>query len=241
MEYRNSSGTHFSGDFAVGVGSSHGVEFTGGSTGGTIRPASDDASAALNVRAKGASGVLNLGTSTSGALNLAGSAVASASPWSITGSSFSVVGASSIVLSPTSTAGITIGNSSNQNHITMIGSSIAMTSTHVNLNSTRISLGGGASTTALSGFKRVRVDFVVPEIAANAAVLDSTFTAVGLTTNALMMFHSDALAAVLPNTVDVSVRCSTTDEGRLVFRNIAASTIGTGLSTSHGYLAWFNF
>ena len=134
---------------------------------------------------------------------------------------------------------LTVGNSSNP--VTVAGSSVAITSTHVNLNSSRIALGAGASTTALSGFMRVRVDFTVPEIAANAAVLDSTFTAVGLTTNALMMFHSDALAAVLPNTVDVSVRCSTAGEGRLVFRNIAASTIGTGLSTSHGYLAWFNF
>lgn len=191
MEYRNSSGTHHGGDFTIGVHSSHGVELLGGSTGGTIRPASDDASATLNVRAKGASGILSLGTSTSGAAVIA-------------------------------------------------GSSVAVTSTHVNLNSTRVSLGGGASTTALSGFQRVRVDFTVPEIAANAAAV-STATAVGLTTNALMMFHSDALAAVWPNTVDIQAKCSTADELRLVFRNIAASTIGTGLSTSHGYLAWFSF
>lgn len=192
MEYRNSSGTHFSNDFAVGVGSSHGVELTGGSTGGTIRPASDDASAALNVRAKGASGILNLGTSTGGAVAIA------------------------------------------------TGSSMAVTSTHVNVDSTRLSLGGGASTTAISALKRVRVDFTVPEIAANA-VATSTYTSTGLTTNAIMTFVSDALVAVRPNTVLIMPKCSTVDELRLDFVNIAASSIGTGLSTSHGYLSWINF
>jgi len=192
MEYRNSSGTHFGGDLTAGVHSSHGVELLGGSTGGTIRPASDDASAALNVRAKGPSGILNLGTSTGGSVTIA------------------------------------------------TGSSLAFTSTHVNLNSTRISLGGGASTTAISGLSRVRVDFTVPEIAANAAGT-STHTAVGLTTNAVMMFNHDMLAAVVPNTVQIDAKCSTADELRLIYRNIAASSIGTGLSTAHGYLAWFNF
>ena len=62
MEYRNSSGTHFSGDFVAGVGSSHGVELLGGSTGGTVQPASDDANASLNVRAKG-TGLTNIGNS----------------------------------------------------------------------------------------------------------------------------------------------------------------------------------
>lgn len=191
MEYRNSSGTHFSGDFVAGAGSSHGVELVGGSTGGTIRPASDDTSAALNVQAKGASGILRLGTSTNG-----GTIVA--------------------------------------------GSSLALTSTHVNVNSTRVSLGGGASTTAISGFQRVRVDFTVPELAALAAGT-STYTAVGLTTNAVMMFNTDALVAVVPNTVAIRAQCSTTDELRLTFQNEANSTIGTGLSTTHGYLGWFTF
>ena len=102
-----------------------------------------------------------------------------------------------------------------------------------------ITLGSG-STTAIAGFKRVRVDFTVPEIAANAAGT-STHTAVGLTTNAVMFFHSDAVAAVWPNTVDIAPKCSTSDELRLIFRNMAASSIGTGLSTSHGYLGWFTF
>ena len=99
---------------------------------------------------------------------------------------------------------------------------------------------GGGSTTAIAGFRRVRVDFTVPELAALAAGA-STHTAVGLTTNAVMMFNTDALAAVVPNTVSIRAKCSTTDELRLIFQNDANSTIGTGLSTSHGYLGWFTF
>lgn len=270
MEYRNSSGTHFSGDFTVRVGSSHGVELTGGSTGGTIRPASDDASAALNIRAKGPSGILNLGTSTQGPTVIDGSSVALGSTHvSITSTRVQVSTALQIGTNPSSVGALRLGydqaihgrTSTDGNTMQIAktstgdvvyfgdeayptnvrGSSIAVGSTHLNLNSTRVSLGGGASTTAISGLMRVRVDFTVPEIPANDAVLGSTFTAVGLTTNAVTFFNTDALAAVLPHTVDISVRCSTTDEGRLVFRNIAASTIGTGLSTTHGYLGWFTF
>src|SRR3990167_4011872 len=138
MEFRNRSGTHYSGDFTVGVGSSHGVEITGGSTGGTIRTASDDASAALNIRAKGASGILNIGTSTGGPIALNGSSVTIVPATEFSGITFRVNGASSITLSPTSTAGITIGNSSNQNPIAITGSSVGITSTHVNVISTRV-------------------------------------------------------------------------------------------------------
>ena len=105
--------------------------------------------------------------------------------------------------------------------------------------SSPVKLGDG-STTALASFRRVRVDFTVPELAALAAGT-STHTAVGLTTNAVMFFNSDALLAVVPNTVSIRAKCSTTDELRLIFQNDANSTIGTGLSTSHGYLGWFTF
>ena len=193
MDFRstNDNYVHFQGDVVSNVNSSHGVHLRGGSSGGIIQPASDDTSAALNLRGKGPSGILNLGTSSGGA-------------------------------------------------VVFNGSSLNLGSTHVNITSTRVSLGGGASTTAISGFQRVRVDFPVPEMAANAAGT-STHTAVGLSTNSVMMFASDALLAVWPNTVEITAKCSTTDELRLIFRNIAASSIGTGLSTSHGYLGWFNF
>lgn len=98
----------------------------------------------------------------------------------------------------------------------------------------------GNSTTGISRFQRVRVDFTVPEMAALAAGA-STHTAVGLTTNAVMFFSTDELAASVPNTVQLHPKCSTSDELRLIFKNNANSSIGTGLSTSHGYLGWFAF
>lgn len=280
MEYRNSSGTHFSQDFAVGVGSSHGVELTGGSTGGTVRPASDDASAALNVQAKGASGILNLGTSTNGAVNIEGSAVASATPWSFTGSSFSVVGASSInlsptstasirignssnqtavmitcstmsiagtslacsapvlftganvkvqgassiVLSPTSTAGITIGNSSNENPILMTGSSIAFTSTHVNINSSRTVI--GASTTPLILLQRSRIDFTVPALSSNAADNSVEVAVAGLTTNALCFIQQRQIYnSTVTAGLHVEGYCSTAGALRLNIYNLSVSSV----------------
>lgn len=76
MEFRSSNVTgfvHFQGDVVSNVssasGSSHGVQLTGGSTGGIVQPAGDEASIGLNIRAK-AAGPLNLGTSTGGAVNI---------------------------------------------------------------------------------------------------------------------------------------------------------------------------
>lgn len=223
MEYRNSSGTHFGNDVAFGVHSSHGVELTGGSTGGTVRPASDDASAALNVRAKGPSGLLNLGTSTGGTVTIDGAALASASPFSLTGSSFSVVGASSINLSPTSTAGITIGNSSNQNPILVTGSSIALKSTHVNLNSSRTVI--GASTTPVILFQRSRIDFLIPAMSSNSSDESVEVAVTGLTTNALcfiqrrQVYNSTITAGIF-----IEGYCSTAAALRLNIHNLSVSS-----------------
>jgi hypothetical protein len=56
--------THFGGDVWSNVESSHGVQLTGGSTGGIIEPVGDDANITLRVRGKGTGGVL-LGNSSS--------------------------------------------------------------------------------------------------------------------------------------------------------------------------------
>jgi len=63
MEYRSSNaGQHISGSFVAGVGSSHGVEIGGGSTGGTVNPVGDDANISLAVAGKG-TGFTRLGNS----------------------------------------------------------------------------------------------------------------------------------------------------------------------------------
>lgn len=54
MEYRSTAaGQHISGHFVAGVGSSHGIEIGGGSTGGTVQPVGDDSNITLTVKGKG--------------------------------------------------------------------------------------------------------------------------------------------------------------------------------------------
>jgi hypothetical protein len=59
----NNAFTHFSGDVVSNVESSHGVQLTGGSTGGVVQAFGDDTDISLTVRGKGAGGVV-LGTGT---------------------------------------------------------------------------------------------------------------------------------------------------------------------------------
>ena len=243
MERRSTADyfTHFGGDVIAGVESSHAVSIGGRSTGGVIEAFGDDTNVSLTVRAKN-TGLLTLGNS-SNRLNLVGSSI-------------NIGGASSIVIAPTATAGVTIGNSSTpimingstggirnaaNDHFTWgtNDETIGNSSGTLTIASTGVLFGSG-STTSISRIQRLRVDFTVPEIAANA-VVSSTYTATALATNSVMMFHSDALVAVRPNTVLVMPKCSTGSELRLDFVNIAASSIGTGLSTTHGYLCWLTF
>ena len=65
---------HHQGDIVSNVGSSHGVWLRGGSTGGIIEPIGDDTSISLSIRSRTA-GPLNLGTSTSGQVNIASTMV----------------------------------------------------------------------------------------------------------------------------------------------------------------------
>jgi hypothetical protein len=65
MEYRSSNGgQHIGNDIVAGINSSHGVQLTGGSTGGIVEPVGDDANITLRVRGKGTGGVV-LGNSSS--------------------------------------------------------------------------------------------------------------------------------------------------------------------------------
>jgi hypothetical protein len=55
----NTSGyTHFGGDVVSNVESSHGVQLTGGSTGGIVQPVGDDTDITLKLLGKGAGGVV---------------------------------------------------------------------------------------------------------------------------------------------------------------------------------------
>ncbi len=59
MNYRSSlAGQHISGNIVAGVGSSHGIEIGGGSTGGTIQAVGDDANISLSIFGKGSGGIV---------------------------------------------------------------------------------------------------------------------------------------------------------------------------------------
>jgi hypothetical protein len=193
MEYRNSSGgVHFGNALVTGIESSHGVELTGTSTGGIVRPAGDDASIRLLVQAKGPSGILALGTSTGGP-------------------------------------------------VTFAGSSLNLGSTHVNITSTRVQIGGG-STTALSAIQRYAIsvpaaDFVLSSGIVGASTV-STVTVTGLSTGSVLHFtFRNPINALYT----VRAHCSTANELKLILGHNGISTLGSGESTNSGTLLEFVF
>lgn len=229
MDRRSTSAeyTHYGGDVTGQVNSSHGVRLSGGSTGGIVEAVGDDTNVTLVIRAQGAGGIV-LGNSSQG-LGIRGpstltGAVTVAGAAAFSGSSFSIAGASSIALSPTSTAGITIGNSSNQNPILITGSSIAFTSTHVNINSSRTVI--GASTTPIILFQRSRIDFTVPAISSNAADNSVEVAVTGLTTNAICFIQQRQIYnSTVTAGLHVEGYCSTAGALRLNIYNLSVSSV----------------
>lgn len=64
MEYRSANaGQHIGNDIVAGVNSSHGVQLSGGSTGGLVQAVGDDTDITLTLKGKGAGGV-QIGNST---------------------------------------------------------------------------------------------------------------------------------------------------------------------------------
>lgn len=260
--------THNQGDFTAQIGSSHGVRLSGGSTGGVVEAVGDDTNVTLRLRGQGAGGVVignsSQGVSVAGPSTFSGTAFNvngassivlrptstagisignSSNPIMINGSTLSiqgtsmtitpsvlfssnvrVQGASSIVLSPTSTAGITIGNSTNENPIAITGSSIALNSTHVNINSSRTVI--GASTTPLILVQRSRIDFTVPALSSNAADNSVEVAVTGLTTNALIFIQQrQVYNSTITAGIHVEGYCSTAGALRLNIYNLSVSSV----------------
>lgn len=98
---------------------------------------------------------------------------------------------------------------------------------------------GNSSGTALKEIRGFTVHFTPPELSTGAAgAVASTHTVAGLSTGTVLMF-----TPVNPMSELITVRaaCSTANELKLIFGNLTASTIGTGLSTNHGTLLQFSF
>lgn len=232
MRYRDSSiATHHGRGLIVSADSSHGVRIEGGSTGGVIEPVADDANAAITLRARGTGGIV-LGNSSQGVsvptpstfsqgLSVTGNS-------SFSGAVFAVNGASSIVLSPTSTAGITIGNSSNQNPVVITGSSVAANSTHISLNSTRVNFAG--STTYFTVIRRVRVDFTIPAMAINAGAEEGDIAVTNLTTNACVTISPRGPLNSSVSGVLIQSYCSTAGQLHLTYHNAGTTISGSTMS-----------
>lgn len=146
------------------------------------------------------------------------------------------------------TGGVVLGNSSQTvslagsaslgsatTPMAIAGSSIALTSTHTVINSTRVVF--GTSTTAISGMQRYLIEFAIPTMAATTNAV-STVTVTGLTTGGAL-FMSQRLAYATVAGLIVTPRCSSANELSLTIANPSASTI-TG-STVSAWLFQINF
>lgn len=98
MEYRSTNtGITISNDGVFGVGSSHGVQLRGGSTGGIVEAVGDDANVSLTIRGKGTGSVV-IGNSSSPVVLGSGSgsairgAFSSTSTWTLAAVSSGQVG-----------------------------------------------------------------------------------------------------------------------------------------------------
>ena len=224
MEFRSSNTkyVHFGGDLITNVddASSYGVHLTGGSTAAIVQPAGDTTNIELVLRGLG-TGAVRVGNS-SQTVHVNGP-LASSGTFAYTGSSFSVT--------PVSTGGITLGNSSNP--VAVAGSSISLTSTHVNINSSRIVL--GASTTPLILMQRSLIQFTIPALSSGGADETVEVAVTGLTTNAMIFIQQrQPYNSTIVAGVDVKGYCSTAGALRLAFFNNTLSTLSG--STASAYL-----
>ena len=244
MERRSSAErfVHFGGSIVSNVESSHGVEISGGSTGGLIEPISDDTNASLTIRAKN-DAPLVLGNSSNARVTLLGSTVLMGS------SGIAQFSNSTISIGTTMAGAMTIGNSSFI--VTIAGSGITLgavgstgsfagssfTFATPVLISTR-ALVGGASTSAMGLIQRYAIDFTPPVLAAAEAAWQ-TYTVTGLSTQSAV-FISPHLA-FSSQYVWSSPRCSTADQLSVLWTNQLGSSIGTGESTNQWRVVQFAF
>lgn len=103
------------------------------------------------------------------------------------------------------------------------------------LNSTRTAIGN--STTTLIGVRRVRVDFTVPAIAANAAAVHGSSIAVtGLTTNSVILMQPRVPLNSTITGVDVQARCSTAGALHLTFMNNSGTTLSGSTMSAYALI-----
>lgn len=118
------------------------------------------------------------------------------------------------------------------------GSSIAITSTHIDLDSTRIVV-GGPSTTSIERIQRYLVEWTVPAMSSGSTAAETTVTVTGLTTNSVLVLSPRVQVNSSVSGITIHPRCSTADELVLQQSKIGESSIGG--STQSAYLLQFRF
>ena len=138
--------------------------------------------------------------------------------------------------------GITIGNSSQA--LTLSGNiaSSGITSTHIALNSTRVSIGSsaaGVSTSFLIRVWRERIDFTVPVMAVNAGAEVGDIAVTGLTTNAVVTIAPrGALNSSVAGVLIGHAFCSTAGELHLTLQNAGTTISGSTMSAYAMFHNW---
>lgn len=156
------------------------------------------------------------------------------------------------------TGGVTLGNSSQalvstgitSTHINLQSSriqigttgSLVMTSSNIALNSTRVSIGSsasGASTAYLIRVWRERIDFTVPAMAVNAGAEVGDIAVTGLTTNAVVTIAPrGALNSTVAGVLIGHAFCSTAGQVHLTLQNAGTTISGSTMSAYAMFHDW---
>lgn len=123
--------------------------------------------------------------------------------------------------------GVVIGNSSQA--VTLAGPSTGfIASTHISLNSSRVQFAG--STTTFIAIRRVRIDFTVPAMAANAGAEVGDIAVTGLTTNAaITLAPRGPLNSSVAGLMAMAF-CSTAAEMHVTLQNAGTTISGSTMS-----------
>jgi hypothetical protein len=140
---------------------------------------------------------------------------------------------------------ITIGTSSNA--VTAAGGltapliSTGITSTHINLQSTRVSIGSsaaGISTSYLMRVWRERIDFTVPVMAVNAGAEVGDIAVTGLTTNAVITISPRGPLNSTVAGLMAMAFCSTAGQVHLTLQNAGTTISGSTMSAYAMFHDW---
>ena len=152
------------------------------------------------------------------------------------------------------TGGVNVGNSSQTvtlagplsvtGAVTSTGASsftgaFSVTSTQVNITSTKVFIGAAGSTSFLIGIRKVFVEFTVPVMAVNAGAEVGDIAVTGLTTNAVVtLAPRGALNSTVAGVIAPHAFCSTAGQLHITLQN-AGTTISGSTQSAYAMIHEF--